>query len=285
MIKKILSFIEKDDPEIEFYSIIPGLEEIHCPVKAFHDENPNWLKSRLEKTKIHIEEFYNNENLNKKNSPFFIEKCPGIRSMMNEGIHLKTWQDIKITLASNDDDGKYFLETPTPAINLTNGRFINPEVQSHHGNQFPEFIKSQEYTWPHLLKIMSNWRVNINKNWQLMLLPVYYSNMSNIFSAVPGIFNPEFGSHLNINIQIYKKAPFSFVIPAGTSIVKMIPIKKNNVFDFKIRKVKDEDIQKEELTLALLKKRYISSRKEQINDLNKVKSSIYKCPFLKNILK
>ena len=39
---------------------------------------------------------------------------------------------------------------------------------------------------------------------------VFYSNYPNIFSAVPGIFNPEFGNHLNINIQIHKKAPFSF---------------------------------------------------------------------------
>jgi hypothetical protein len=279
MINKILSFFKKDDPEIEFYSIIPGLEEVSQPIKAFHDENPSWLKNRLEKTKIYIDDFHDNKNLNPKGNTFFVEKCPGIRSIMNEGIHLKTWQDIRVTLISNDDDGKFLIETPTPAGNLKNGQFINPEVQSHNGNQFPEFARSREDTWPHLLKIMSNWRVNMNKDWQLMLLPVYYSNTSNLFSAVPGIFNPEFGSHLNINIQIHRKAPFSFLIPAGTSIVKMIPIKKNNNFNFNVRKVTDNDIFKEEATLALLKKRYISSRKDQINDLNKLRSSISKCPF------
>ena len=280
MIKKVLSLF-KDDPEIEFYSIIPGLEEINPPVKAFHDENPIWLKSKLEKTKIKIEEFYNNQNIDQinKGNIFFIEKCPGIRSIMNEGIHLKTWQDIRISLISNDDDGKYLIETPTSTTHMKNGNFITPEVQSHNGNQFPEFAKSREDTWPHFLKVMSNWRVNMNKDWQLMLLPVYYSNSSNIFSAVPGIFNPEFGSHININIQIHKKAPFTFIIPAGTSIVKMIPIKKNNNFNFKVRKVNDKDIFKEEITLALLKKRYVSSRKDQLNDLNKTRSSISKCPF------
>jgi hypothetical protein len=280
MINKILSFLKKDDPEIEFYSIIPGLEEINKPIKAFHDENPAWLRSRLEKTKIYIDEFTDNQNLNsQKTNLFFVEKCPGIRSLMNEGIHLKTWQDIRITLVSNDDSGQFSVETPTPTINLKNGQFINPEIQSHNGNQFPEFAKARDDTWPHILKIMSNWRINMNKNWQLMLLPTYYSNTSNIFSAVPGIFNPEFGSHLNINIQIHKKAPFCFVIPAGTSIVKMIPIKKNNNFNFKIRKINQDDVTKEEMTLALLKKRYISSRKDQINDLNKIRSSISKCPF------
>lgn len=280
MIKKVLSLFKKDDPEIEFYSIIPGLEEANPPIKAFHDENPIWLKSRLEKSKIEIDEFLDNRNINHaKGNVFLLEKCPGIRSIMNEGIHLKTWQDIRINLISNDDNGQFLIDTPTPTINLKNGHFINPEVQSHNGNQFPEFAKSRDDTWPHILKIMSNWRVSMNKNWQLMLLPVYYSNNLNLFSAVPGIFNPEFGSHLNINIQIHKKAPFSFIIPAGTSIVKMIPIKKNNNFNFKVRRVTDQDIFQEEMTLALLKKRYISSRKEQVNDINKIKASILKCPF------
>jgi hypothetical protein len=279
MIKKILSFIKKDDPEIEFYSIIPGLEEINPPIKGGHDENPNWLKSRLEKTKFFLEEFSDEKNIQERKSAFFIEKCPGIRSIMNEGIHLKTWQDIRISLISNDENGRYRAETPTPVLTLKNGHFINPEIQSHNGNQFPEFVQGREDTWPHVLKIMSNWRINMNKNWQLMLLPIYYSDNSNLFSAVPGIFNPDFGSHLNINIQIHKKAPYSFIIPAGTSIVKMIPIKKNNNFIFKVRKVNDKDIFREQMNLALLKKRYISVRKEQISDLNKIKNSISKCPF------
>jgi hypothetical protein len=110
-------------------------------------------------------------------------------------------------------------------------------------------------------------------------LPTYYSNYSNIFSAVPGIFNPEFGNHLNINIQIHRKAPFSFVIPAGTPIVKMIPIKKHNNFNFKIRKVTQKDVEIEHTTLALIKKRYVSSRKEQRKDIDEARSSISKCPF------
>jgi len=277
MFKKILSLF-REDPEIEFYSIVPGLEEINQPILAYKDSVPNWVRNRSEKTK----ETLKNINLNPASiagNTFFVEKCPGIRSIMNEGIHLKTWQDIKISLISNDEKGEYLIHSPTQTSSLTNGNFISPEVQSHNGDQFPEFIKSREDSWPHILKIMSNWRVNINKNWQLLLLPTYYSNESPLFSAVPGIFNPEFGSHLNINIQIHKKAPTSFIIPAGTSIVKLIPIKKNQNFDIKIRKVTNKDIVKEQATLALLKKRFITSRKEQLGDLEKMRGSIKKCPF------
>jgi hypothetical protein len=279
MISKLKSLFKKDDPEIEFYSIIPGLEQVSPPIKAGHDLNPTWLKSRLEETKIRLDDYNDDKKLDGRSAgdTFFIEKCPGIRDMMSKGIHLKTWQDIRVNLITNE--GSFSIDTPTSTAHLVNGKFINPEVQSHNGQQFPEFAQGREDTWPHILKIMSNWRIVMNKDWQLILLPTYYSNYSNIFSAVPGIFNPEFGNHLNINIQIHRRAPFSFVIPAGTPIVKMIPVKKHNNFNFKIRKVTQKDVEIEQTTLALIKKRYVSSRKEQKKDIDEARSSISKCPF------
>ena len=115
----------------------------------------------------------------------------------------------------------------------------------------------------------------MNENWQLLLLPNYYSNESSLFSAVPGIFDPAFGAHLNINLQFHHRAPFSFIIPAGTSIVKMIPIKKRQNFNIKINKVTAKEVHEENLTLALLKKKFVSSRKDQLKDLAKIR----KCPF------
>lgn len=276
MFKKIFSFFRKT-PTIEFYSIVPGLESINPPILATQDILPNWVKNKSTANKESI------KNLNDYNPDasashqFFIEKCPGIRSLMNEGIHLKTWQDIKVTLMSNEE-GQYKIDTPTSVSVLVNGHLITPEVQSHNGNQFPEFTQSRSDTWPHILKIMSNWRVSIDNDWQIMMLPVYYSNYSNLFSAVPGILNTEFGNHLNINLQIHKRAPASFIIPAGTSIVKLLPIKKKNDFSLKIRKLHPNDAVREQLTLAVLKKRYVSQRKEQVDDIKKINNTI-KCPF------
>lgn len=281
MVNKLLSLFEKG-PEIEFYSIIPGLEEVNPPIKAYKESPPIWVKNRVEQTKETLKKI-NNLNEDPIGQMFFIEKCPGIRSIINEGIHLRTWQDIKISLLS--DDGEHAIHTPNIISNLTNGHCIGKEVQSHNGAQFPEFATSRTDSWPHILKIMSNWRIKMHKDWQLLLLPNYYSNEMSIFSAVPGIFNPEFGSHLNINIQIHKKAPFSFIIPAGTTIVKLIPIKKKQNYDIKIRKVNKKDVEIEQTTLALLKKNFVSSRKDQINDINKMKESYNKCPFLKNLFK
>jgi hypothetical protein len=275
MFKKILSYFDRG-PNIQFYSIIPGLEEINPPVKAGEDSSPKWIKNKsINKNVVKkIDEYNPNEN---EAPQLLIERCPGIRSIMNEGIHLKTWQDIKISLLS-DQDGQYKIDTPTPSAALINGHFITPEVQSHNGAQFPEFTSSRKDTWPHILKIMSNWRVEMHEDWQLMLLPVYYSDESSLFSAVPGIFNPEFGNHLNINIQIHRTAPTAFLIPAGTSIVKLVPVKKKNDLNFKIRKLNKMDPIREQTNLAVLKKRFTAQRKEQITDLKKIRGSM-KCPF------
>jgi hypothetical protein len=276
MFNKILNYFTS--PKIEFYSIIPALEEVNPPILAARDKSPDWIKNKLNNSKEAIKSIdqYNGEEA--KTSPtFLMERCPGIRGIMNEGIHLKTWQDIKVSLIS--DDGKYLVETPTPSSSLINGHFINPEVQSHNGGQFPEFCGSRNDTWPHVLKIMSNWRVKISPGWQFFLLPNYYSNESPLFSAVPGVFNPELGNHLNINIQVHKRAPTAFLIPAGTTIVKLIPIKKEQKINFKVRGVTPKDVMKEQIVLSVLKKRYVAQRKEQISDIKKIEKSIEKCPF------
>ena len=100
MLKKIFSLF-REDPEIEFYSIVPGLEEINQPIPAYKDGVPNWVRNRSEKTKEVLKNINSNPE-NPSGNTFFVEKCPGIRSILNEGIHLKTWQDIKISLISND---------------------------------------------------------------------------------------------------------------------------------------------------------------------------------------
>jgi hypothetical protein len=274
---KILDYF--NSPKIEFYSIIPGLEEINPPALGLQDRSATWIKNRTNSTKELVKKIEEFTPEGERTTPLFImEKCPGIRGVMNEGIHLRTWQDIKISLIS--DDGKYIAETPIQSASLINGNFISPEIQSHSGKQFPEFCEARDDTWPHILKIMSNWRVKISPEWQFLLLPNYYSNESPYFSAVPGVFNPEFGNHLNINIQIHRKAPNVLFIPAGTTIVKLIPIRKEQKYNFKIRSVNQRDIIREQTNLAVLKKRYISNRKEQISDLNKIEKKMQKCPFL-----
>lgn len=268
----MLSFLAGNKPKIEFYSIVPGIEDLSPPIRAKDDTLPKWVKHHSQNTKALLKE----EGSIAKTA-FCIERCPGIRGIMDQGIHIKTWQDIKLNIHK---DGKYEWDTPTKVADLINGHFISPDIQSHSGNQFPEFCFSRKDTWPHIIKIMSNWRVSISKGWYFLMLPNYYSDHT-WFSAVPGIYNPEYGRHININLQIHIDEGQVF-FPAGTTLVKMIPIKKNQDFDLFIRKVNNSDIIKEKATMAAIRKSFWSSRKEQAQDITNIYKDT-KCPFLASI--
>jgi hypothetical protein len=271
----LFDFFLNKKPKVEFYSIVPGLEEVHPPINCRSETDPKWIKNHSSKSKEILKETPNAH-------VFAVEKCPGIRGLVDYGVYLKNWQDIKVKLLSNDT---FEVKTPMEISHLRNGHFCAPEVQSHHWNQFEEFTLARKDTWPTLLKIISNWRVKITKGWSLLLLPCYYTD-NPWFSAVPGIFDPSFGSHLNVNIQIHKQIGEEFIINAGTPIVKLIPIQNDsNFYDLEVRKVNQQDLQNEEITNAMLKRRFVSNRKEQKNDLAKIFESNKRtnCPFLKNL--
>ena len=270
----MLSFFREKKPKIEFYSVVPGLENISPPIRAKDDTLPKWIRTHSQATKNRLKE---DGALTK--TAFCIERCPGIRGIVDQGIHIKTWQDIKLNLLK---DNKYEWDTPTKVGDLINGRLISPDIQSHAGAQFPEFCLSRSDTWPNIIKIMSNWRVSISKGWYFLMLPNYYSD-NPWFTAVPGIYNPEYGRHININLQIHINEGQVF-FPAGTTLVKMIPIKKDQDFDLKIRKVTDDDIRNEMAALAAIKKSFWASRKDQAEDIDKIYKDS-RCPFLNSIFK
>jgi len=269
----MLSLLKRDVPKIEFYSVIPGLEEVSPPIIARDDTLPKWVRAHSQETKDLLKD---KKNLTVPH--FRIERCPGIRGILEQGINIKIWQDIKLIL---HEDGKYEWNTPIKCADLINGRHISPEVQCHAGSQFPEFAQARKDTWPHIIKIISNWRVSISKGWHFLMLPNYYSDHQ-WFSAVPGIYDPAYGRHININLQVH--IPYGEVLfPAGTSMVKMIPIKKDQKFDLKIKKVTQEDLEKESAASASIKKKFWASRKEQEEDIGNIYAT--KCPFLSSLLK
>lgn len=265
-------FKRKEVPKIEFYSLIPGLEEIHPPIRAKEDVLPKWIKTHSGGTKTLLDD----ENSLITQS-FRIERCPGIRGILEEGISVKVWQDIKIKVSK---DGQYQWESPSKTADLINGKYMSPEVQAHSGDQFPEYCTARKDSWPHIIKIMTNWRVSITQGWQFLMLPNYYSD-NQWFSAVPGIYNPEYGRHINVNIQLHREEGV-FFFPSGTTICKMIPVKKNQKFDLKIRRVNEEDVIKETAAWAAVKKRFWASRKEQAEDIKNIYANS-SCPFLTNL--
>lgn len=256
-------------PKIEFYTICKGLEKINPPVQARDEPNPKWVAAHASETRKWLE-----QNKVPIASRFSVEKCPGIRGVMDVGYHLKTWQDISIDLLE-DGTFKFYLPNRLSVLD-ENAKFFEPEVQSHTKEQFPSFCTSREDTFSTIVKIVTPWRVKMTPGWVFLMLPVYYSD-NPWFSAVPGVFNPEFGRHLNVNLQIHKKiGPVFF--PAGTSIVKLIPFKKDEIYDFTVREITDKEIQAEKIALPLIRQSFIPSRKKQKEN---IKTAYSECPFLK----
>lgn len=262
-------FLFKKKPKIEFYNVCDGLENISPPIRAKDEPNPKWVSQHAAETRKWLEE---------KKVPdshrFSIEKCPGIRGIMDLGFHLKTWQDISLFL---NPDGSFKFHLPNQLSFFSpEAKVFEPEVQSHSGDQFPSFCHSRQDTFPTIIKIVTPWRAKMTPGWAFVLLPIYYSD-NPWFSAVPGIWNPQYGRHLNINLQIHKKAGESVFFPAGTSIVKMVPIKLDQKFDFSVRKISPEELNAEKFAVPLIRRNFVPSRKKQREDVEKIYSG--KCPF------
>ncbi|NBP14247.1 hypothetical protein EBU95_07585 [bacterium] len=261
-------FFFKKKPKIEFYTVCRGLEKVNPPIQARDEPNPKWVAAHAAETKKWLE-----NNKVPIASRFSIEKCPGIRGVMDIGFHLKTWQDISLELIE-DGTFKFYLPNKLSALD-DDAKLFEPEVQSHSQEQFPEFCNSRQDTFPTIVKIVTPWRVKMTPGWVFLMLPVYYSD-NPWFSAVPGIFNPEYGRHINVNLQIHKKTGPVF-FPAGTSIVKLIPFNLHERHNFSVREAEDEEIQAEKIVLPLIRQSFIPSRKRQRENVSKAYS---KCPFL-----
>jgi hypothetical protein len=259
----------KEKPRIEFYNVCDGLEKINPPVPARSEPSPKWVGTHAAETKKWLQ-----EKSIPDGSRFSIEKCPGIRGIMDLGFHLKTWQDISIFL-NHDGSFKFHLPNHLSVLN-ENAKLFEPEVQSHTQNQFPSFCNAREDTFSTIVKIVTPWRAKLSPGWVFLLLPIYYSD-NPWFSAVPGVWNPEYGRHLNINLQIHKKGGEAVFFPAGISLVKMIPIKQDQKFDFSVRKITDKELNAEKLATPLIRRSFVPSRKQQREDLEKLYKS--KCPF------
>jgi len=264
----------KKKPKIEFYNICQGLEKINPPIYARKEPLPKWVKEHAADSKKWLE-----ENKIPTSARFSIEKCPGIRGVMDLGFHLKTWQDISLFL---NPDGSFKWHMPNQLSFFNpNAKFIEPEVQFHTANQFPAFCNSREDTFPTIVKIITPWRAKMPKGWVFLLLPVFYSD-NPWFSAVPGIWNPEYGRHLNINLQIHKKAGSSVFFPAGISIVKMLPINLNENIEFSVREISKQEEKAEQIAIPSIRTSFVPSRKKQREHIDKIYES--KCPFLSKFL-
>jgi hypothetical protein len=77
-----------------------------------------------------------------------------------------------------------------------------------------------------LIKINLPWSVSIPAGWNLLIMPIPYSDNTD-FTAVHGMLEP--GDFYNLNAIIKCNSNNKqFTIPAGTPLMQIIPIKDNS---------------------------------------------------------
>ena len=112
-------------PKFEFYNLFPGHELIYPPEKAGLFI-PKWLKQHTSTYKKNIESAKDSPDI----KPMFsMSKCPGIKQIINRGIHLKCWQDLYIELYP---DGSFSWKSPMSLKNLPYGDLVTPEIGRAH---------------------------------------------------------------------------------------------------------------------------------------------------------
>jgi len=194
--------------EIEF---IPSSIEVELfleqpkPAKSYI---PKWYKDIKVDNKLSFDENNNLQNIGVKNCmPFF----DGI----SHGYIQSTWHDIHIK--KNDDGTIHY-------IGANSSQF--PQMISHRDKTTPidfnNFYEKFEFTW------IVQWVPKLPKGWSILIVPPL-NHFDLPFTCTSGIIDADDFFHVKQGaLPFYFKKDFEGVIPAGTPMYQMIPIKRKN---------------------------------------------------------
>lgn len=193
--------------KIEFYPSSKETGLVIPPPKPAAHYVPDWYKrvpKFSEKNMVLSEESGRLDGLTMKS-------CAAFSDSMINGYIQETWQDIVIQY--KDDT-------------LTIGKQIVPEMVSSRGGNFHSPIGKgfyqNEFTW------RSPWMPRLPKGYSMLIIhPANHVELP--FETAAGIIDSDNFYHSPFgNMPFYVKYGFSGIIPAGTPMYQMIPIKRES---------------------------------------------------------
>ena len=217
---------------LKFYSTIDGVEKIMpiIPAKEYMHE---WIKkARL--TLI-------------KNPASHVLRCPGIKSSLNQGWILKTWQDIEIEIKEN---GQYSFKTPFDVKSLSSN-FNDIPIVVHDENDLYNYRNNwPKETFSKIIKINMPWVVKIPKGYFLYQLHPFYLD-ENRFTTLPACYTSDYGIARIIVPMLWHSLKGTFLINAGTPIAQIFLVKKEK-FDIEMSFISDNIKIKKYLNVTFL---------------------------------
>lgn len=208
---------------IEFYSTIPGVEEV-CPIIEAKDFSPKWVAKAkaeyIEKLKQGDQRFYH------------IFQCPGIFDLFKTGYIVPMWHDIIIQTNKNKEAFNWIV----PTADLPELTEI-PLVGTHH-HSLTEVLPTRPYSIKPIVKINTPWRVIAPRGVKFLTIPIAYPDSFEFDQSI-GILDP--GVNSEINAQLYwNLLDGEYTIKAGTPLMHLIPL-SDEKFNFVCRAITNKD--------------------------------------------
>ena len=200
-------FKKTNHNEIEFICEYPSLDFILKPEPA-SKHLPEWYKNMH--SYIGGKKVYNNGTVNET-----IKKCMPVFDMATSGYFIVTPSDIRID----------FIEE-TQSFSFTWPAEIESKLVTEHSLdqantfRFPEGYSKNFFKWT------NHWIVKTPKGWSAMFIqPSHRDDLP--FQILPGLVDTD-EFKLSVQFPFILREKFSGVIPAGTPIAQVIPIKRSD---------------------------------------------------------
>jgi hypothetical protein len=218
-----MSLIEKFSDSLVFESLLPGLE-VHMPIIPAKEFKRKWLES----ARAELKEMKKQE----PNEVAHIARCPGIFDIARTGWVLRSWLDIEIE--TNGDLDTFLWRTPVCQNEMC--PMAGNAVEWHPQEQFSKFQENfPSNTLKTIIKIQTPWRILIPKGYNVLVIPVPYSDESR-FTVLPGTF---YAGIAVCNLQmLWHVTNGKTVIKAGTPLAQFILIPENQP-EATVRSVED----------------------------------------------
>jgi len=168
---------------------------------------PQWYKNVKTTTKVGFNEHGEMNQTNVKNCVPFLDS-------LTHGYIQSTWCDIYI----NNKDGKidFFLSTGNDLPNIMMRRSMATEIKAD------EYYENDEFVW------FVHWIPKVPKGWSILVVPPL-NHFDLPFTTTSGIIDSDEFFHMpSGNMPFYLKKGFSGLIPAGTPMYQIIPIKRED---------------------------------------------------------
>ena len=204
-----MNLTEKFSDSLIFESLLPGLE-VYMPIIPAKELKREWVESAQadykERKKDNINEYSH------------IARCPGIFDINRTGWVLRSWLDIEI---ETNGDLETFTWT-TPICQKVVCPMASEAVSWHSQDELFKFQENfPSNTLKTVVKIQTPWRILIPKGYNVLTIPVPYSDESR-FTVLPGTFYA--GVAVCIVQMLWHVTNGKTVIKAGTPLAQYILI-------------------------------------------------------------